>query len=379
MIVPSLVKSQSSRRGFTIVELLVVIVVIGILAAITIVSYTGISQKATVASLQSDLSNSSNKLKMFYVDNSSYPATIDCTIPNSTTNLCLGPSSGVVFQYVSNNNSNPQTFSLVASKNSTKYRISNDISPKYTPQVVATGGTITDLNGYRIHTFTTSGTFTVTSGDNVEVLVVAGGGGGGTSQTSNGGAGGGGAGGLIYSTAYSVTSQAYTVTIGNGGAAGGVGLAQPGVNGGNSVFDNLVAIGGGYGSEVSGNGGNGGSGGGGGYNGYSVARLGGTGVTGQGNVGGSTILLAWAGGAGGGGAGGAGGANKTNHGGGDGGLGLTISISGSSLTYSIGGVGGGNATVVSPANTGKGGDAAYAAATAYAGATGVIIIRYPLN
>jgi len=34
------------NRGFTIVELLVVIVVIGILAAITVVSYTGISQKA---------------------------------------------------------------------------------------------------------------------------------------------------------------------------------------------------------------------------------------------------------------------------------------------------------------------------------------------
>ncbi|PIQ71162.1 hypothetical protein COV88_01465 [Candidatus Saccharibacteria bacterium CG11_big_fil_rev_8_21_14_0_20_41_19] len=48
-----------TSSGFTIVELLVVIVVIGILAAITIVSYTGITQKAIIASLTSDLDGSS--------------------------------------------------------------------------------------------------------------------------------------------------------------------------------------------------------------------------------------------------------------------------------------------------------------------------------
>ena len=45
---------------------------------------------------------------------------------------------------------------------------------------VATGGTITTLNGYVYHAFTTSGTFQVTSGSkNVECLIVGGGGGGG--------------------------------------------------------------------------------------------------------------------------------------------------------------------------------------------------------
>jgi prepilin-type N-terminal cleavage/methylation domain-containing protein len=49
------------QNGFTIVELLVVIVVIGILAAITIVSYNGITTKAKTASVTSYLNSFSKK------------------------------------------------------------------------------------------------------------------------------------------------------------------------------------------------------------------------------------------------------------------------------------------------------------------------------
>ena len=86
-----------------------------------------------------------------------------------------------------------------------------DLSSWSTP-ILPTGGTITTSGNYRIHTFTSSGTFTVNTADNVETLIVAGGGSGGGST-----AGGGGGGGLIYNPAYAVTTQAYTVTIGNGG------------------------------------------------------------------------------------------------------------------------------------------------------------------
>ena len=75
----------------------------------------------------------------------------------------------------------------------------------------ADGGTITTSGNYRIHTFTSTGTFTVNKPMNVEVLVVAGGGGGGVAG------GGGGAGGLLYNNAFSVGTGANTVTIGSGG------------------------------------------------------------------------------------------------------------------------------------------------------------------
>jgi uncharacterized protein (TIGR02145 family)/prepilin-type N-terminal cleavage/methylation domain-containing protein len=119
------------NSGFTIVELLVVIVVIGILATLTIVSFSGISQKAIIASLQSDLTNASNQIKMAQVTDSSgnYPDQDQCPTP-SAGNICLKASSGNTFAYTSDNISNPKTFILdITNTNGTTYRITDDSSP----------------------------------------------------------------------------------------------------------------------------------------------------------------------------------------------------------------------------------------------------------
>jgi len=64
---------KSNRRGFTIVELLIVIVVIGILAAIVIVAYNGIQNRANDSRRVSDLEAISKALEEQYVDTGSYP------------------------------------------------------------------------------------------------------------------------------------------------------------------------------------------------------------------------------------------------------------------------------------------------------------------
>lgn len=119
------------RNGFTIVELLVVIVVIGIIAAITIVSYVGIAQKATEATLVSDLSNASKQLKIFYIKNGNYPSTVNCSLQDSATNLCLKTSSGnLIAEYQFDNNSSAPNFRLSSINNGTTgYRVTNESSP----------------------------------------------------------------------------------------------------------------------------------------------------------------------------------------------------------------------------------------------------------
>lgn len=70
----STMTSNRRNEGFTIVELLVVIVVIAILAAITIVSYNGIALRAKETALKVDLKNGATQLQVMYETDGSYPA-----------------------------------------------------------------------------------------------------------------------------------------------------------------------------------------------------------------------------------------------------------------------------------------------------------------
>ena len=221
---------------------------------------------------------------------------------------------------------------------------------------------------------------------NAELLLIAGGGAGGGSSTSAGGGGGGGAGGLIYYPKFRIISgKNYTINIGAGGTCI---VNSGGLQGKNSTFGDLVAVGGGGGDR--GNQGtsmatSGGSGGGAGYQGYSESLHQGRGLAGQGHDGSKVVVTSpsSAAGGGGGGAGGPGMPNRPNHVGGYGGIGLDISITGTSVDYARGGKGGGGSNDAR-ANTGDGGDAIYAqhngqdgvSGRGYDGATGVLYIAY---
>src|SRR6056300_67587 len=220
--------------------------------------------------------------------------------------------------------------------------------------VTATGGTITTSGDYKIHTFTASGTFTVSCAGNtsgsttVDYLVVAGGGGGAVQSTGpQGGAGGAGAGGMRFSFPNPATGgtpvsvQAYPITVGAGGS-GGTGTAPSGTN---STFSTITSAGGGGGgggpdSTPGKAGANGGSGGGGAY-GCGVEGTGNTPPVSppQGNPGGNGSSAGFGGGGGGGhSANGALNANDSN--GSPGGAGSPLSITGSPITYAGGGSGG---------------------------------------
>ncbi len=64
---------RKSENGFTIVELLIVIVVIGILATITIVSYNGIQQRSKNAQISTVLQTYVKALRLYEIDNGKFP------------------------------------------------------------------------------------------------------------------------------------------------------------------------------------------------------------------------------------------------------------------------------------------------------------------
>lgn len=255
------------------------------------------------------------------------------------------------------------------------------------------GGTITDVGGYRIHTFLSSDVFIPPSNMNVEVVVVGGGGGGGGND-----GGGGGAGGYFYESNHAVVGQqSYGVTVGSGGAGAAAG-SYNGVAGNNSIFDNITANGGGYGGGGSAGyiGGDGGSGGGAAGSSSTSASGGATNQSGHGFAGGNNSTGSKKPGGGGGGSGSAGvNGNNASNLPGNGGNGTTEPITsrylagggggggaGASVT-SYGQAGGGNGSSVTngtsaTANTGSGGGGGMNSTGAGgAGGSGIVIIRYP--
>lgn len=67
---------SQKQKGFTIVELLIVIVVIGILAAITIVAYNGIQDRARQSQVSSAAAQAGKKVRIHQTENDSYPVSL---------------------------------------------------------------------------------------------------------------------------------------------------------------------------------------------------------------------------------------------------------------------------------------------------------------
>ena len=113
-----LTKYQQTNKAFTIIELLIVIVIIGILVAITAVAYNGVTKQAKEATAKSDLKQASTQLELDKAKNGSYPnntsglksssgTSLELTSTNDTYCLSATTSPDIAF-HVTNTNTSPQ-------------------------------------------------------------------------------------------------------------------------------------------------------------------------------------------------------------------------------------------------------------------------------
>lgn len=116
---------QNKALGFTIVELLIVVVVIAILAAITIVAYNGITQRATISGMQENVKQTANKINLYKVDNGVFPPNLSAlnmdsalfgtatlwayTTTSSTFCLSVGSNNSTSTFHIADTDGSPQS------------------------------------------------------------------------------------------------------------------------------------------------------------------------------------------------------------------------------------------------------------------------------
>lgn len=115
----------TKQKGFTIVELLIVIVVIGILAAIVIVAFNGVQARANFSREKSDVANINKVIQLYYADNNIYPMTSDWVGWDQAANFVPGlvPAYASSLPQMPTTNANNDSYLYRSNTAGTEYKL----------------------------------------------------------------------------------------------------------------------------------------------------------------------------------------------------------------------------------------------------------------
>jgi type IV pilus assembly protein PilA len=110
-------KFKKGQKGFTLIELMIVIAIIGILAAIAIPQFTAYRQRGFNAAMQSDLRNAATAQEAFFTDSQSY--TTDTTLlaprgftPSANVTVTIGSADTASYSMSATHSSGITTWTL---------------------------------------------------------------------------------------------------------------------------------------------------------------------------------------------------------------------------------------------------------------------------
>ncbi len=156
-----MVSLKRKQQGFTIVELLIVIIVIGILAALVLVTFTGVQQKARNSERQTDAKAIASHLEVYNAKNGMYPTLADMNTQPGTGNWwiqdnlqgldkeALKDPKGTVYTLAASSTSNQYGYAPTQDDGSACDNTANNECTKFTVTYTEEGGsqkTINSLN-----------------------------------------------------------------------------------------------------------------------------------------------------------------------------------------------------------------------------------------